>query len=139
MRCARVIVGGWCVGRSWSVFPVVGCVCVGGRCVGAHCILDKSSSQLFVVAVFFISVRLAITDNTIATTQSFIYACDRCATVGCIPYNIIRCDCMVVYRVLLFYHLDWCSFHLLTLSIMINAAVHTTQKEKNIRVGLKID
>jgi hypothetical protein len=40
------------------------------------------------------------------------------------------------------YSLDHCNglpFHLLTLSIVINVAVHTTQNEKNIRVGLKID
>ena len=139
MHCARVIVGVWCVGRSWSVVPVVGGVCVGGVCVGAQCILDKSSSQLFMVAVFFISVRLAITDNTIATMQSFVYARYGCVIVGGIPYYLVACYCVVVDLLYSLNHFYRCTFHCLTLSIMINVAVHTTQSEKNIRVGLKID
>ena len=71
--------------------------------------------------------------------QSFIYARYRCVIVGGIPYNIIGRYRVLVYCVLLLNHLYWLSFHLLTLSMMISAAVHTTQKEKNIRVGLKID
>lgn len=133
MHCAQGIVGGWCVGRS--CVPLVGCV--GGVGCGAQCILHKSSRKVFVIAIFFISVRLAITDDTISTVQSCIDSSDRCLCVGCIPTDIICGYCMVVYLVLLLYHLDWDSFHFRTLSMMIRLAVQTTQKEKKTSAVLK--
>ena len=91
------------------------------------------------VAFFFVSVRLAITDNTKATTQSCIDSSHGCVIVGRVPHDIVCGYRVVVYLVLLLNNLGRVSFHFRTLSSMINAAVQTTQKEKKTSAGLKID
>ncbi len=131
MRYALVHLGVWCVGRSWCVGPLVG-VCV--------CNLHKISCKFYVIACSLVSVCRTIADYSPTwIRQSLVYARCRCVGVGCVPNNTITCYGYVVDLLCTLDYCDRLSFHFGSSSRRINAAVHTIQKEKNIRVGLKID